>query len=96
MELKKERLALLQAQINNNTMGYSQAMLGNIEKVLVEGKSKKDSSEFSGKTENNRTVNFKSENNQNIIGSMVEIEITQAFPNSLRGNITNKQSSDFK
>jgi tRNA-2-methylthio-N6-dimethylallyladenosine synthase len=92
MEIKKQRLSQLQEQINKNTLTYSQAMLGNVEKVLVEGKSKRDKSEYSGKTENNRTVNFKSINQENVIGQMVEINITQAFSNSLRGNMLPQNS----
>ncbi|MFK5892014.1 MAG: tRNA (N6-isopentenyl adenosine(37)-C2)-methylthiotransferase MiaB [Pseudomonadota bacterium] len=85
MQLKKERLKILQDKISSNTLHYSKAMMGSVQKVLVEGKSKKDQSEYSGKTENNRTVNFKSDTN--VIGKMVNITITDAFPNSLRGTI---------
>jgi len=85
LSVKKERLSRLQDQINKNTQRYSNAMIGSVQKVLVEGKSRKDQSEYSGKTENNRTVNFKAE--KNVIGQMCDIKITQAFPNSLRGDI---------
>ncbi|MFK5985442.1 MAG: tRNA (N6-isopentenyl adenosine(37)-C2)-methylthiotransferase MiaB [Pseudomonadota bacterium] len=85
MEVKKERLKILQDQISLNTIAYSQAMLGTTQKVLVEGTSKKDPNEYSGKTENNRTVNFKSP--AKVIGKMVDLKITKAFPNSLRAEI---------
>ncbi len=96
MGIKKQRLSLLQERINKNTLSYSQAMLGNIEKVLVEGSAKKDANEYSGKTENNRTVNFKSDasNSKHLIGQLLDIKITQAFPNSLRGTIVAKQSEN--
>jgi tRNA-2-methylthio-N6-dimethylallyladenosine synthase len=83
LQLKKERLKILQDKISANALEYSKAMIGSIQKVLVEGKSKKDKTEYSGKTENNRTVNFKAD--RNVIGQMVKIKVTDAFPNSLRG-----------
>ncbi len=85
MQIKKDRLKILQEQINANTLAYSEAMLGSTQKILVEGHSKKDASEYMGKTEQNRTVNFKSAND--VIGQMLELNITRAFPNSLRGEI---------
>jgi len=86
LQLKKERLSILQEQINKNTQRYSSAMIGSVQKVLVEGTSRKDPSEYSGKTENNRTVNFKAD--KDVIGQMLDIKITQAFPNSLRGELS--------
>ncbi len=85
MSVKKERLRLLQEKINGYAMGYSQAMIGSVQKVLVLSHAKKDQLEYSGKTENNRTVNFVAA--RDLIGEMVDVKITQAFPNSLRGEL---------
>ena len=66
---------------------YSDAMLGTEQKVLVEGFSKKSNQEYSGRTENNRVVNFKvpQEIKDRIIGKFVQLKITEVFANSLRG-----------
>ena len=59
-------------------------MVGNIEKVLVTGESKKSSKLLAGRTENNRVVNFNGE--KILIGSMVDVKIEEVFPNSLGGS----------
>jgi len=61
----------------------SRRMVDTIQKILVTGKSKKNDQELSGRTENNRVVNFAGD--PNLIGQIVEIKITEAQPNSLRG-----------
>ncbi len=83
MEEKKERLALLQQRILQNTMRFSQAMVGTQQMVLVEGASKKDPNKLTGRTENNRVVNFTG--SIDLVGQIVPITITEALPNSLRG-----------
>jgi tRNA-2-methylthio-N6-dimethylallyladenosine synthase len=85
MAIKKERLKRLQTRILEMTADISQAMVGSVQAVLVTGLSKRSDTEISGKTENNRTVNFKGE--KRLIGKFVDVRITQAFPNSLRGDI---------
>ena len=85
MEVKKERLATLQAQLNDNTRRISEAMIGQIEPVLVTDVSKKSDQEISGRTENNRIVNFAG--NTRLIGSIVPVKITDVLSNSLRGEI---------
>ena len=85
-EVKQQRLAELQNQINNQAMRYSRAMVGTVQKILVERKSKKDAKQLAGRTENNRVVNFAG--NENLIGQFVDVEITEALPNSLRGQLT--------
>ena len=60
-------------------------MVGTIQSILVEGKSKKNPNELRGRTENNRVVNFKG--TDDLIGQFVDIEITEALPNSLRGSL---------
>lgn len=82
-QTKKERLAILQSRISQNAANISAAMVGTMQTILVEGESKKNSDELRGRTENNRVVNFKGP--KEVIGSFVDIEITEALPNSLRG-----------
>jgi tRNA-2-methylthio-N6-dimethylallyladenosine synthase len=85
METKKERLAILQNRISQRAAEISAAMVGTIQTILVEGQSKKDPEQLRGRTENNRVVNFTGP--KNLIGDFVEIEITEALPNSLRGRL---------
>jgi len=85
MDIKKQRLATLQAKINANTAAYSKAMVGSTQRILVERKSKKDANELAGRTENNRVVNFAG--SAEMIGQFVDVVITDAMPNSLRGRL---------
>ncbi|MEE9161114.1 MAG: tRNA (N6-isopentenyl adenosine(37)-C2)-methylthiotransferase MiaB [Gammaproteobacteria bacterium] len=82
METKKERLNILQTRINHMAMEISRSMVGNTERILVEGLSKKNANELRGKTENNRTVNFIGPTS--LIGEFTDVLITEALPNSLR------------
>ena len=84
-DVKLKRLQRLQAQINKQAKAISEKMVGTIQKVLVEGKSRRDSEELSGRTENNRIVNFAG--SDRLIGQMVDIQITEVYTNSLRGAI---------
>ena len=84
MSVKKERLSLLQNRIAQQAMSISRKMVGNIEKTLVMGYSKKDPGQLQARTENNRVVNFASAD-ADLIGKFVMTEITEALPNSLRG-----------
>ncbi len=86
MEVKKQRLAILQNRIILNAQQISQNMVGTLQKILVTGPSKKDPRELSGRTENNRVVNFKTEE-LNLIGQLLTVKITEARPYSLRGEI---------
>ena len=83
MVVKKERLQLLQARINQQAQAISDAMVGTRQRVLVEKISKKSASQVSGRTENNRWVNF--DGDPSLIGRFVDVVITEALPNSLRG-----------
>lgn len=85
MDEKKERLQFLQSTINEKAAEISQSMLGSTQKVLVEGTSKWSEDELSGKTENNRVVNFQGP--KRLIGQMVDVTITEALRNSLRGRV---------
>ena len=86
-EVKKARLARLQAKINEQARAISEAMVGSVQRVLVEGISRKSEDEVSGRTENNRVVNFPA--GPEVIGQFVEVTITEAYPNSLRGELVN-------
>ena len=83
MSVKKQRLARLQAQITKQAAAISQSMVGSVQRVLVDRPSKKDPAQMSGRTENNRVVNFDAE--PSLIGQFVNVTITEALPNSLRG-----------
>jgi tRNA-2-methylthio-N6-dimethylallyladenosine synthase len=85
LELKKERLMRLQERINRQAAGYSQAMVGSTQRVLVEGTSKKDDRQLSGRTENNRVVNF--DGHPRLVGHFVDVRITEALSHSLRGRV---------
>ncbi len=86
MKVKKQRLSQLQARINEFAAEYSQQMVGSIQKVLVHGISKKEQAEVAGRTENNRVVNFKPRG-KDLIGQLVAVKITDAYTNSLRGEL---------
>ena len=81
---KKQRLQVLQSRINQHARRISEGMVGNRERILVTGVSKKDPGQLQGRTENNRVVNF-SATDQGLIGRFVEVDILEALPNSLRG-----------
>ena len=85
MEEKKERLAKLQALINEQAAAISQAMVGTTQRILIDGTSKKDASELCGRTENNRVVNFAG--HSRLIGTFADVVITEALSNSLRGRV---------
>ena len=82
LEVKKERLARLQQRIETNAQRYSRQMVGTVQRVLVEGPSRKDPRQLAGRTETNRVVNFPGE--AALVGRFVDVVITQALPNSLR------------
>jgi len=85
LEIKKQRLAHLQQDIAARAERFSQAMIGTVQRVLVEGPSRKSEQQMSGRTENNRVVNF--DGGIELTGSFVDVRITDAFPNSLQGEI---------
>ncbi len=84
-EIKLERLHRIQAQINQQSRKISQQMVGSIQRVLMEGVSKKNTAEFFGRTDNNRVVNLVSSPDQ--IGCFVNVRITEARSHTLRGEI---------
>ena len=84
LTVKKKRLAVIQDKLNENTEKISRSMIGSIQKVLVEGHSKKGST-LSGRTENMRTTHF--QGNEDSIGQIVSVKITEGFINSLQGEL---------
>ncbi len=84
-EVKKERLARLQQLLQSQAQSYSRRLVGTTQRILVTGPSRKDPGQLAGRTECNRVVNFKAEPDR--IGTFVDVMITEALPNSLRGEL---------
>jgi tRNA-2-methylthio-N6-dimethylallyladenosine synthase len=85
MDVKKQRLKILQERINQQAFEISKGMVGTTQRVLVEKTSKKDDKQLAGRTENMRWVNFDADSSY--IGQFVDVVITEALPNSLRGRL---------
>ena len=92
IERKRERLAQLQNRIAAMAAEISRNMVGTRQQVLVEGVSKKDYAQMSGRTENNRVVNFTG--HPKLAGQFVDVLITEALPNSLRGRLADEPVND--
>lgn len=90
MDVKKQRLKILQDRITQQAQQISRRMVGNIERVLVSGYSKKDPGQLSGRTENNRVVNFRADDPA-LIGKFADIRIDKALPNSLLGTLVSSE-----
>ena len=88
---KKQRLQRLQDQLNLQARHYSELMVGSVQRVVVEGSSKKDVDELAGRTENNRVVNFPGP--AELIGRMIEVRVTAALANSLRGRLEQSRTA---
>lgn len=88
-DVKLKRLQRLQAQINKQAKAISHAMLNTIQPVLVEGESRRDKDELTGRTENNRIVNFSAP--KRLIGQIVNVRITDVYTNSLRGEVVTSE-----
>ncbi|PJK15251.1 tRNA (N6-isopentenyl adenosine(37)-C2)-methylthiotransferase MiaB [Lysobacteraceae bacterium NML07-0707] len=82
---KHARLSRLQAHINAHSFEISKSMVGSTQRILVTGRSKKDANELTGKTENMRQVNFPG--HPRLVGQFIDVVITEAMPNSLRGRV---------
>jgi tRNA-2-methylthio-N6-dimethylallyladenosine synthase len=89
-EVKLARLQQVQAALETNFQRISQSRVGTVQRILVEGPSRKDASELMGRTECNRIVNFPGQ--PRLIGQMVDVTITQVMPHSLRGEVTTKEA----
>jgi tRNA-2-methylthio-N6-dimethylallyladenosine synthase len=85
LDVKQARLSQLQARINEQAHAISELMVGTVQRVLVERPSVRNAREMAGRTENNRWVNFQA--NPDVIGRFVDVTITEARPNSLRGRL---------
>jgi tRNA-2-methylthio-N6-dimethylallyladenosine synthase len=83
--VKQERLMRLQARLASQAQGIGRRMVGTVQRVLVEGRSRKDAAELAGRTENNRVVNFAGP--AELIGRFEDVKITRSLPNSLRGEL---------
>ncbi len=86
LEVKKQRLQILQNRLVLQASRYSESMIGSTQRVLITGLSKRDSQQLSGRTECNRVVNF--DGPSELIGQFVQVNISEALPNSLRGRMT--------
>lgn len=86
LDVKKQRLQILQDRLNQQAQTHARRMVGTIQRLLVEGPSRKDPTQLSGRTENNRIVNF--DGGSELIGQFVDVEITEALPNSMRGRLS--------
>ena len=84
-EVKLARLQRLQAKIDEQAHAISERMVGTVQRILVEGAARKNASELSGRTDNNRLVNFAG--NPRLIGHFIDVTITAALPHSLRGEV---------
>lgn len=89
-ETKKQRLYILQQRINQQAQQHARRMLGTEQRILVTGPSRKNPMELSGRTENNRVVNFAG--HPGMIGKFVDVKITEALPNSLRGDVIREEA----
>ena len=93
-DTKKERLSILQQRIAQQAQEISRRMVGNTERILITGFSRKDPGELQGRTENNRVVNFKAKQDRTdsqLIGRFIDVKITDAYSNSLRGERVDDQ-----
>ncbi|MTJ02005.1 tRNA (N6-isopentenyl adenosine(37)-C2)-methylthiotransferase MiaB [Idiomarina piscisalsi] len=86
---KKQRLQILQQRLNQQSMAHARRMLDTEQRILVTGPSKKNPMELSGRTENNRVVNFVGQ--PHMIGQFVDVRITEVLPNSLRGDLIREE-----
>jgi tRNA-2-methylthio-N6-dimethylallyladenosine synthase len=85
-EVKLQRLQLLQARIEDNVRRISDSRIGTVQRILVEGPSRRNAEELMGRTECNRIVNFDGGPlRQRLVGQMLDVRITEALPHSLRG-----------
>jgi tRNA-2-methylthio-N6-dimethylallyladenosine synthase len=89
-EDKKQRLYILQERITQQATAWSRRMLGTTQRILVEGTSRKSLMELTGRTENNRVVNF--EGTPDMVGKFVDVEITEVLTNSLRGTVVRTEA----
>ncbi len=90
-EVKLKRLQQVQAMIDGNMRRISDSRVGTVQRILVEGPSRRDATELMGRTECNRAVNFQAP--ARLIGQMVDVRITLAYPHSLRGEVVVREAA---
>jgi len=88
--VKQQRLSILQRRIQQQAEDISRAMVGSVQRILVEGLSRKDPGELAGRTGNNRVVNFAG-GDANLIGEFIDVEITAVVTHTLRGRLPQEQ-----
>jgi len=87
-EVKLRRLQHLQATVEDNVRRIGESRVGTVQRILVEGASRKSAAELMGRTECNRIVNFDAGPlGQRLVGQMIDVRITEALPHSLRGQV---------
>ncbi|MBI5259674.1 MAG: tRNA (N6-isopentenyl adenosine(37)-C2)-methylthiotransferase MiaB [Burkholderiales bacterium] len=92
--LKLQRLQQLQALIEENVQRISAARVGTLQRILVEGPSRRNAAELMGRTECNRIVNFDGgPNGARLVGQMIDVRITQAYPHSLRAEVHTRETA---
>ncbi len=89
-EVKKQRLAILQRRIQQQAEDISRAMVGSVQRILVEGLSRKDPGELAGRTGNNRVVNFAG-GDVTLVGEFIDVEISEVVTHTLRGRLPQEQ-----
>jgi tRNA-2-methylthio-N6-dimethylallyladenosine synthase len=89
-EVKLKRLQHLQATIEDNARRINQSRVGTVQRILVEGASRKNAAELMGRTACNRVVNFVG--SERLIGQMVDVTVTEALPHSLRGEVLTREA----
>ncbi len=94
LEEKHARLERLQAQLQQQAEAISRAMVGTVQRVLVERPAKKDARQLAGRTENNRWVNF--DGPASLINRFVDVQVTEALRNSLRGRLVGGASTELE
>jgi tRNA-2-methylthio-N6-dimethylallyladenosine synthase len=93
-EVKLRRLQHLQAVLEDNVRRISESRVGTVQRILVEGPSRKDANDLMGRTECNRIVNFPGgPRPERLVGQMIDVTITQAYPHSLRGEVLQRESA---
>lgn len=80
----------LQKRIDELAQGVSQSMVGTVQRVLVEGVSKKNAGELAGRTDNNRVVNFAG--HPRLVNHFIDVRIVSAMPHSLRGEVLTREA----
>jgi tRNA-2-methylthio-N6-dimethylallyladenosine synthase len=90
-EVKLARLQALQAKLEDNVRRYSAQRVGTVQRILVEGPSRKNAAELMGRTECNRIVNFAGP--ARLVGQMIDVTVTEALPHSLRGEVVLRETA---